>query len=235
MKASSNSLYEVSATVLLHSVTCFVLVVAHHEAICRRPITQCSTKLNGAAVFCSRVLGMSHARAGTESRVRKENPVTALWGSWVLPHQEFTDASRRIRVQWQAAVQVVGLDLSQVTLKASWQQRGCQGQAPLLNQVSRVSHPREAAGSGASQSLCAPMQACFWCSAFFFLVVLKTLETKFHPLTAGQFSCRFLCASASSAHQMQSLKEMQHPSLCFYFLWTLQVIPLSGWNCSHLV
>lgn len=67
------------------------------------------------------------------------------------------------------------------------------GQACLLNQVSRVSHPQETAGSGASQSLCASMQACFCCSVFFFLVVLKTLETKFHPLTAGQFSCIPLC------------------------------------------
>ena len=70
----------------------------------------------------------------------------------------------------------------------------------------------------ASQPLCVPMQTCFWRSVFFFLVVLTTLETKSHPLITGQFSCRFLCASASSAHQMQSLKELQRPSLCFHFL-----------------
>lgn len=207
------------------------LAAVHHEAICRTPIAQCSTKVNCAAVFCFHVLWMSCGRAGTESRARKENPVIALWVSCVLSHLKFSDASHRKWVWWRAAVQVVGLDLSQSTQKFSWQWGRCQWDKHCWARPPGSASPGELLPLGWVNP---SVQACFWCSVVFLLVVLKILETKFHPLTAGQFSCRFLCASASSAHQKQSLKELQHPSLCFCFLWTLQVIPLSGWNCSHL-
>lgn len=46
---------------------------------------------------------------------------------------------------------------------------------------------------------------------------MTTLETKSHPLITGQFSCRFLCASASITHQTQSLKELQASKLLLPF------------------
>lgn len=111
-------------------------------------------------MFCLQVLWMSHARSGTESRERKENPITAVWSNCVCSHQEFAGTSWRKWVWWRVTIQAVGLDFSPWTRIVSWQRRRhpwnkhlCQTWAP----GSASPHPQGTAVYGVSEPapLCA--------------------------------------------------------------------------------
>lgn len=81
--------------------------------------------------------------------------------------------------------------------------------------------PREQPAVGrASQPLCVPMQACLWRSVFFFFFSgTDNSGNKIPSPENGPIQLQIpLCLCQQRAHQTQSLKELQHPSLCFHFL-----------------